>query len=114
VAAVKEMGKSERGPRGSHPLSRLGLGRSEEGCPRRRAEVGKRSSGGSAAELGRRQAVAVVVVVVRGCARGLFIGEARRWSGRGAVEAGELGGAALMALGIAARGAAARFAAAQR
>ena len=46
VAAVKEREKSERGPRGSHSLPRLGLGRSEEGCPRRWAEVGQRSSGG--------------------------------------------------------------------
>jgi hypothetical protein len=50
---------------------------------------------------------AEVVGVVRGYTRGLFIGEARQWSGRGAVEAGELGGAALMALGVAASGAAA-------
>jgi hypothetical protein len=49
VAAVKERGKIERGPRGSHPLPQLGLGRSEEGYPRRRAEVGQRSSGGGAA-----------------------------------------------------------------
>ena len=113
-AAARSWEKRGREPRGFYPLPWFGLGRSEVSGPREPVAAGRGALGGGAAELGRRRAAAEVVVVVRGCARGLFIGEAKRWSGRGAVEAGELGGAALMALGVAARRAAARFAAAQR
>ena len=65
---------------------------SEESCPREPVAAGRGALGGGAAELGRRRAAAEVAVVARGCARGLFIGEARRWGEWGVVEAGELGG----------------------
>jgi len=90
---------------GSVPYLGSGWGGARRAAHGGPAAAGKGARGGGAAELGRRRAAAEVVVVVRGCARGLFIGEARRWSGRGVVEAGELGGAALMALGVAVRGA---------
>ena len=71
-AAAKEEGKSERGPRGVYPLPRLGLGHSEEGCPRRRAVSGGGGSAGGAA--GREGELEVVLgVVVLGSGAGAYL-----------------------------------------
>ena len=99
TAAAGDGGKRGREARGFHPPSHLGPGWSVEGGPRGLAAAVLGGSGGGAREPGRRNAGAAWLVVVVGDARGLFIGEIRRWGGGAPVVAGELVGATLMAAG---------------
>ena len=83
TAAAGKRGKRERRPRGSDCPTHLGLRRSEEAWPRRRAEMADGGSGGGAVRPGRREHGAGWLVVAKGCAEDLFIGEERRWRGGG-------------------------------
>ena len=78
AAAVKERGKSTRGPCGVDSPAHLGQWWLVDGPPRRRAAVDREARGGSATEIGRGAGGGGGGCGGRGWRRGLFVGVARR------------------------------------
>jgi len=83
AAAVKERGKSTRGPCGVDSPAHLGQWWLVDGPPRRRAAVDREARGGGATELGESCAVVEVVCGGDGRREGPLIDRGRRWRGRG-------------------------------